>query len=810
MRRNRIISSLVATTLALSSLPVLAVETRPELNVKYLSSYSTGRISEDGAAAEIVKYNPDNKQMYVINGVDKVVDVAKINSDGTTTKIKTIDLSSIIPEFTFGDVTSIDISTEHKVIAMAVQEEAYDKNGSVVILDYEGNLIKHVLVGVQPDMVTFTKDGKYILTADEGEPRNGYGENVIDPKGSVSIIDLKKGIENATSNIVDFTKFDVKRNELVKNNVILNKGVNPSEDLEPEYIAVSENGKMAYVSLQEANAIAILDIEKGEFVDVKGLGFKDHSLEGNELDAIKDKKIAIKNQENLYGVYMPDGITTYEVNGKTYLLTANEGDGREYTQEEMPHIVKENEFINIKKIEIEGKKVEVLDNSKLDGLEEDKNYIFGGRSFSIWDVDTMELVFDSGSDFEKITAERYPEFFNCSNKNVDIDDRSGKKGPEPEDVKVGVVDGQAYAFVGLERIGGLMVYNISNPKEPSFMEYINTRDFSDKIKGDSGPEGICFIDKEHSVTENPMVLVSNEISGTVSVLDISKKSELQINKISASTNYAMAVEISKKSWESAEDVVLVNSNATVDALMATSFAKSKNAPILLTGSEALNSETKEEILRLSARNIHIIGGTGIVSDKVKSELEAMDLHVSRLGGSDRYSTSLEVAKSMGNVSEIIALSGKGNVEEIISIATVAADKNMPIVFVPTNGATRELIDFLKKNNIEKTYVIGNEKVVTDNVAKLLPNSERVHGDHMNVAIIDKFYTSNEIENLFVTSNAIDSALVSTLSSKSNSPVLMLKNDISKPEKNLIKSKDVKVLTEIGEVKNFNDIVKLLK
>ena len=208
---------------------------------------------------------------------------------------------------------------------------------------------------------------------------------------------------------------------------------------------------------------------------------------------------------------MPDGITLYEVNGKSYILTANEGDAREF-----------GDFNAVKEIKIDGKKVEVLDNSKFDGLEEDKNYVLGGRSFSVWDADTMELVYDSGSDFEKITAEVYPDYFNSTNKSVEIDNRSGKKGPEPEEVRVGVVGDKIYAFVGLERIGGVMAYDITDPNNISFKEYINTRDFSSDMAGDVAPEGMDFIAAEDSQTGYPLLLVACEVSGTVAVMQINE------------------------------------------------------------------------------------------------------------------------------------------------------------------------------------------------------------------------------------------------------------------------------------------------
>ncbi len=488
-----------------------------EGKLSYLGSYSTGFQDKDGGVAEIVKYNPDNRKMYIINGKVQQIDIVSLadlkNGVNTFSLERRIDVSNMIPDFGFGDITSIDINTELRIVAAAIQEADYRKPGAVVLFDYDGNLIKHIPVGVQPDMVTFTPDGQYILTADEAEPRNGYGPGTINPKGSVSIISLKDGIEAAEAVVVTFDRFDDKREQLIADKVLLKKGAAPSVDLEPEYIAVSSNSKMAYVALQEANAIATLDIEKGEFISIKGLGFKDHSLPGNEIDLFRDGKIDIRN-ENVYGVYMPDGIATAEIHGKTYVITANEGDAREW-----------GNYENIRSATIGGKSFDALKVEEHDGLEKGKTYVLGGRSFSIWDAETMELVFDSGGDFERITAERFPAYFNVSNSNVTMDHRSSKKGPEPEDVKVLEIEGKVYVAIGLERIGGVMMYEITEPKNAQFFDYINTRDFSAPISGDVAPEGLAFVTAKDSPTGYPLLLAAHEVSGTVAVYQVNQGHE---------------------------------------------------------------------------------------------------------------------------------------------------------------------------------------------------------------------------------------------------------------------------------------------
>ena len=489
--------------------------------LSHLGSYSTGYSDQEGGVAEIVAYNADNEKFYLVNGTEKNLDIVSLSglsASGTNQTLsleKRVDVSAMIPGFSFGDITSVAVDTVNNRVAVAVQAEAYDAAGAILLLDYSGKYVAHYAAGVQPDMVTFTPDGSYVLSADEGEPRNGYAGGT-DPKGSVTVVDLRAA--QPAPNTITFDAWDARRAELVSGNVLLKTGRNPSTDFEPEYLAVSADSSTVYVALQEANAIAALDLQSGEFTAVHSLGFQDHRIAGNEIDAVKDKKINLK-WENLMGAYMPDGISLYETGGRTYLLTANEGDATEW-----------EEYANTTTVELAGEEVEVLDKTKLDGLPavpDQVNFILGGRSFSIYEVTDGGLtqVFDSGSDFERITAAAYPSYFNASNKNNKLDSRSDAKGPEPESVTTAQVGGRTYAYIGLERIGGVLLYDITDPAAAFFCDYINSRDFTvdfpkngtDPAQGDVSAEGICAVPAAGSPTGYPLLLSANEVSGTVAV-----------------------------------------------------------------------------------------------------------------------------------------------------------------------------------------------------------------------------------------------------------------------------------------------------
>ncbi len=481
----------------------MSFEENVPLTLHRCSSTQIGTANPDGGVAEIVAYNTDRAEAYVVNGQDGLLYCFAVTSAGLTKK-ESRNMRNLIPDFEYGDMTSVAVDPVNNRIAVALQAAGYADSGRVALLSYDFELVAFYEVGVQPDMVTFTHNGRMILTADEGEPREGYAAGTTDPAGSVSVIDLME----ETVTIAGFEAFDSAT--LAVQGVLIGK-VNgemneAALDLEPEYIAVSADDSRAYVSLQEANAIAVVDLKTKAVTSVRSMGFKDLGDEVNAIDLVEDGKYAAKTYPNAVGVYMPDAISIFEVGGVSYLVTANEGDAREW-----------GDYLNEAKATLtaadgsEAKKVRVLDKECTTVPDPSKEYLYGGRSFSIYNADTLELVFESGNDFEKKTAAYLPGWFNCSNDNMDIDDRSTKKGPEAEGITVGQIGTHIYAFIALERIGGVMVYDVSDPKHVTYVNYINTRDFSDAIAEDVSPEGLCFL----SVEGQPMLLAACEVSGTV-------------------------------------------------------------------------------------------------------------------------------------------------------------------------------------------------------------------------------------------------------------------------------------------------------
>lgn len=477
-------------------------------------TYSTG-LGE--GSAEIVALDGD--RAFVINTATTAVDVLDVASDGSLSLHRRVDLDA------YG-AGGNSVAAHDGLVAVALDGEVKTDPGTVVFLDRDGEVLTSVAAGALPDMVTFTPDGKHLLVANEGEPNDDY---TLDPEGSVSVIDVRPivarrgGEAGRRGHLVRTAGFD---DVAIPAGVrLFGPGATPAQDLEPEYIAVAPDGRTAYVTLQENNALAVLDIRRARITTVLPLGLKDHRLPANGLDASDRDGIAIApTTVPVLGLYQPDGIAAFDAGGRTYLITANEGDVREWGDYE--------EGVRAADLAEEGR----LDPDAFpDGLpaslarlnvstasgdtdgdgDHDELHAFGARSFSIWTTEGR-LVFDSGDDIEQLVATVAPGAFNVSNSNNTVDNRSDDKGPEPEGVTVGVVDGRTYAFIALERVGGVLVYDVTDPTAPVLQSWANTRDYRlEPEETDSGPEGLAFAPAGTSPTGGPLLLVGNEVSGTV-------------------------------------------------------------------------------------------------------------------------------------------------------------------------------------------------------------------------------------------------------------------------------------------------------
>lgn len=499
------------------------------------------------SAAEIAAHDPATQRLFVVNAQAARIDVVSIANPAAPTLVGVIEVAA------YGAVAN-SVAVRDGIIAVAVEAAVKSDPGKVVFFDSALQFVSLVTVGALPDMLTFAPDGKSVLVANEGEPEEDYS---ADPEGSVSIINLAGGVAGLTQDHVltaGFGAFNGMSRASLFNGTGSEGAAKPAirvfgpestvaQNLEPEYITVSHDSKTAWVTLQEANALAIIDISTATVTELVGLGTKDHALPGNGLDASDRDGIPVANAGRINiqnwpvrGLYLPDAIASYKVGGETYLVLANEGDSRDwdgYSEETRiggmaldPAVFPTEVATDLKKSSKLGRLKATTAQGDTDGNGIFKElYTFGTRSFSIRDS-AGKLVWDSGDQFERITAELNPSFFNSNHELNKFDDRSDDKGPEPESVAIGKAFGGTYAFIGLERIGGVMVFDVTNPIAPEFVQYRNNRDFTQAPNtmesGDLGPEGVMFISEENSPNGKPLLVVANEVSGTTTVYEISK------------------------------------------------------------------------------------------------------------------------------------------------------------------------------------------------------------------------------------------------------------------------------------------------
>lgn len=484
--------------------------------------------SFDEGAAEMAAYHSDSKKLFAVNNEKKSVSVVDLSDPAAPQLLTDLDISE------YGkSPTCVDCSDA--LVAVSVANEDTQAPGKLVFFTIEGEAAGVVDTGALPDHVVFSPDGKWCLTANEGEPSDDY---TIDPEGSVTIVDVSSG-KPGTVTQVSLGDLEAEGDSVR----IFGPGATLAQDLEPEFVAVSPDSKTAWVVCQENNAVITVDLESGKAISLKGLGTKDHSKEGNGFDASNKTDSVMIQPWPTRGMYQPDSVVAFELGGKAFIATANEGDGREYLveaedgeetiyftdEERVADLTLDPEaFPNADELQKETqlgrlKVTNATGDTDGDG-DIDVIHSFGARSFSLWDED-WNLIFDSGDDFERITAERLGDGFNSTNdEQPSFKDRSDDKGPEPEAVVTGVIDGKTYAFIGLERVGGVFVYDVSDPANAEFVTYANRRDFGAEIEsdeaGDLGPEDLIFISAENSPTGKPLLVVASEVSGSIGVMEI--------------------------------------------------------------------------------------------------------------------------------------------------------------------------------------------------------------------------------------------------------------------------------------------------
>ncbi|KIC63498.1 choice-of-anchor I family protein [Chryseobacterium taiwanense] len=492
-----------------------------QISLNYIGSFDPS--GTNNSSTEIVVHDPTSQRLFTISSITDVFDIINFSTPTTPSVVSTINMAP------YGGITSIAV--KNGIIAAASPNTNPQLNGSVVFFDINGTFLKQVTVGALPDMITFSPDGTKVITANEGEPNDAY---TVDPEGSISIIDISGGINNLTQTNVttlNFNAFDSQVAALTATGLRKVRTNNTlSQDLEPEYVTVSSDSQKAWVTLQENNAIAEINLATKTITSIWGLGKKDMNLPGNGFDASDNNGEVLIANWPVKAYYMPDGVQNFKVGSTNYLVTANEGDEKDLSGFSERTTVGANEYAmdatlfpqsSILKASYNLGRFRVSNaTGNTDGdTDFEEIAALGARSFSIFNTDTKQIVYDSGDRFERYIAASHPLIFNADNEANGTKTRSRAKGPEPEGVALGTIGGQTYAFITLERTGGVMVYNVTDPSNPTFTDYKHSRTTS-AYGGDNGPEGIIYIAPENTTTGKGYVIIANEISGTLSMYEI--------------------------------------------------------------------------------------------------------------------------------------------------------------------------------------------------------------------------------------------------------------------------------------------------
>ena len=519
-----------------------------------------------GGAAEIVQFHASSKRIYVVNGAANRLEIMSAANLTSTALSDPFSANNLVSEpMSFPTSVSVknaqqqdetlalgvanSIAIHGNLLAVAIEGQPKTAEGAVLFYNISSAVpvfTSAVKVGALPDMLTFNKDGSLVLVANEGEPSADY---TVDPEGSVALISVTNGVASTQADFVRFDSLNSQKATLTSRGIKFASPANTTvaQDFEPEYITLSVDNKKAYVALQENNALAIIDLTTKAVEKVVALGFKDHSLAKNSLDVSNQDGVQIQTYPGVFGMYQPDTIASYGWKGATYIVTANEGDARDYAG----YSEQKRVSAVTRSAELQAKQAGIYSSSGLARLnistamglnangQYDALYAYGSRSFSIWDQNGLQ-VFDSGNDFERIAAGLHGDKFNSNHLSVSGDNRSDDKGPEPEALALGQIGSRQYAFIGAERMGSVYVYDITNPYAPTFVDYVLNRDLnvtysinddvtpavvtgSVALAGDLGPESLVFVAENQSPTAKPLLLMANEVSGSLTVFEIRKK-----------------------------------------------------------------------------------------------------------------------------------------------------------------------------------------------------------------------------------------------------------------------------------------------
>ncbi|CAH0533644.1 hypothetical protein VST7929_01515 [Vibrio stylophorae] len=558
----------------------ITIQCQPEQPIPVESGYVIGiekvgrsiaHTPFDQSAAEVVAYDACSDQLLVVNSQAKRVDRFRFDRNGAPQPLGDLSLSVAAKHAGIPLGAATSVAAHRGLLAVSIAHQDPQQRGIIALYRSDTQaLVTTYRAGALPDMVQFSADGSYLASANEGQPSDDYSQ---DPQGSVTLVDLTKGPMQASVNEISFRDFNIdasRYQELDSKVRISGPNASVAQDLEPEYLTFAEDGFL-YVALQENNAIAKIDIGQKHVVSIFPLGEKSwHQarLDPSDQDGVIGQ---LKTYPGLTSLYMPDALLSYQVAGETYLVTANEGEMREYQFQTTPQACEntgyhwlgesidedDNRYRNevgpclAHTDAVRGSDLSVPDGHPLKAQLQNPKALgrlklviptepasvrssivaFGGRSFSIWKTDGT-LVYDSGDELARIALHHDREHFNSDHRaHHKGDARSDEKGIEPEALSLASINGRVYLFIGLERQSGIVIYDVTDPNHGRYVAYHSARDFNQPVctqvsdggacengvynpaAGDLGPESVQYFSRNGV----HYLAVGNEVSGTVTV-----------------------------------------------------------------------------------------------------------------------------------------------------------------------------------------------------------------------------------------------------------------------------------------------------
>ena len=540
----------LASEQASDTFPVSLEASDARIRMSVVGSYRGGMFSEKTPGGPPA-YDPWTKRVYVASADRRAIEGIDVSDPSHPVQVISIDLNPY-----GGEANAIAI--HRGVLALTVEDADDDTQpGKIVFLNLEGKLLAEPLTLGRLSRIAFAPDGSRLVATISGSPNDEYTE---DPESGIVVAELpgttwffcRIGSRLCTINpqvtLLDFRAFNDQRNALIEAGVrILFPTATVAEDLETSGMTISPDSRYAYVNLNVNNALAEIDLINKEITQIWAYGYKDHSLLGNGLD-VSDRDNAINiTTWPLRSFLQPKDIAAFRSGGQTFIATANEGNLLDQDGFSEVTVIGDlpldpQAFPDAEELKLR-ENLGRIDLTRLYGDKDgdgdfDALYTGGARSFSIFTTDGQR-VFDSGDDFEACTAQAVPTCFNCPEDENNFDARSRKKGPEPEHVMIGRVGLRQYAFVSFERIGGIIVYDVTDPYDPKFQQYINNRNFGSEPAtlcgergepalptcediGDLEPEALSFIPAAISPLGVPMLVVLHEATDSTTFYRIDR------------------------------------------------------------------------------------------------------------------------------------------------------------------------------------------------------------------------------------------------------------------------------------------------